>query len=306
MRDTLRIIMPGESGEQPIADIPQARQGGLNNQQINPTQQPETISVPKLDIPPLKSLIPIKPNLSGLYPQETKPPGDPSFQEKPLEQTAQKETMSDAEWQEIMTLGKKTFFDLNNNPVDAERFKELTDKGKGILGDKFGQELTTRQQEGQEKQRQAQQQETERWGNALQQMENIAANSQTEMAKIMGEFNNRATQRQKETDLKVATLRQEIEQARTKTPEQIIQEALSDPKMAVVKAGLSWINLMAGKPVEGVDSELKRRVDQLKESAIQKIMTDPKGYEAKLQALKAEFYQSRGVDLQSQPKTSSF
>lgn len=80
-----------------------------------------------------------------------------------------------------------------------------------------------------------------------------------------------------------------------------MEEARNDPKVVRARAELSWIGVMTGKPTEGLDPELKKRIDTLRQDAIARIMTDPQAYERDLQEAKARFFQSRGIDSQNKP-----
>lgn len=261
--------MPGE----PTAEIPRVDQG-IESTTQPPPQRPEAI-IPTLNTPQSE--------------QEVK----------------QKEVMTDNDWNEVIALRRKSLAELDNDPTSAARLEKLTEKAKRVLGDGFKQELTARQQQEQEKQRQKTAERNKGQDEALRQMEDIATKGKADMQKIMEDFTVRTTQRQQEVDEKETLLRQEIERTKIRTPEQILQEVLNDPKMAAGKAELDWLDLLSGKQVEGVDPELKRQIEELRKNAMQKIMSDPEGYKKKLQALEAQFYQSRGVNLQNQSKTNS-
>lgn len=252
----------------------------------------------------------VPPNLQGSLspsPVSKENPQIPlSLQPPPLESKhVEQEAITDGEWQEIMTLGKKSFFDLTNNPVDAERLKILTDKGKGILGEKFGQELTARQQQEQEKLRQQIVEKDNRQNDVLRQMEDIVAKARSEMDEIKNGFNNRVAKRQQEMDEKIRAIRQGLDSPNTVDAAEEILGTMNNPKMQTIKTELAWLDLMAGKPMKGIDSKLMERLTALKQDPISQIMKNPQDYERRLQEAKGEFYRSRGVDLQNQPKTSS-
>lgn len=273
----------GEPGEQPTVEIPQER-GIEESANQPPPQRPEAISVAKPDTPtPTAPSINTVDNSSGLVSQETKP------------------TLPDTEWQRILDLGNKSYLDLS--PEEMAELQSLTTRGKGLLGSDFNNQLTLKKTEAL---RIKNEQEAGRTNELVQKINKVAADSIEEAHAIMQEFADRQKKRDETLRLKEAEFRQNIGKADAKTPEQILQETLKDPKMASAKAELNWLDLSVGKPVENVDPELIKKIEALRQNAVEQIMRDPQGYEQKLKNLKSEFFQSRGVDLPPpQPKASS-
>lgn len=255
--------MPGE----PNAEIPQGGVSGESTSQP-PAQPSETSFVAKPEGPTTVD------SSLGLASQEASP------------------TLHDTKWQRILDLGNKSYLDLS--PEEMTELQSLTAKGKELLGNDFNNQLTLKKTEAL---RIKNEQEAARLNEFDRQMNEAGRIFKEGARAIAQEFEDKTNARAEEVKRREAALRQESERAKTKTPEQILQEVLNDPKMASAKAELSWLDLSVGKPVENVDPELIKKMEALRQNAVEQIMRDPQGYEQKLKNLKSEFFQSRGIEL---------
>lgn len=261
--------MPGESADQQPSLQPEP----------NPTAIPEKIVAPLSEKPQ------VEPNAPEFKPQEEKP------------------TLAEQEWKEILGLGSRSFLDLN--PDELVRLQGLTKKGKELMGDDFDSQLKTKKAEVQRKK---DEQVTARSEKLNQELSRVTADFGEKAREIMQGFKDRDAKRQTEADSREAAIRRQLDEARKTdgNTAQVLKDALiSDPKMAGIKAELAWMDLLAGKPVEGVDPELAKRVAEFKKDARARIMKNPRQYEEDLQTLKSEFYKSRGANLENNPKANT-
>lgn len=254
------------------------------NQQPLPQPEPPSPAVTPENIIPQGIEPQSKPASAELKPQEAKP------------------MLAEEEWGEILRLGDRSFLDLN--PDELAKLQDLSRKGKELLGSDFDSQLKAKKAEAQRKR---DEQALARSEKLNQELNRVAADFGEKARAIMQGFEERTSGRQKETDLREAAIRQQLDGTRKAAGNtaQVLKEALNDPKMAGIKAELDWIGLLGGKPVEGVDPELAKRVSELKKDAINRIMADPHKYEQDLQTLKAEFFKSRGANLGDNPKANA-
>lgn len=259
--------MPGE----PTAEIPQ---GGVSEESIShpPTQQPEIVSVTKPGTFTSSEL-----SLTPLIATETKP------------------TLLDTEWKRILDLGKKSFLDLK--PEEIAELQSLTVKGKGLLGDGFNQELTRRNAE-------AKQQKKDKIDAAFRDItEKFNSGAQT-LAKATEQELARQDTKLNATEVTIRQNMVDNEQDKAgKTYEEVLGELQKDPQYSQATAGIQWLDLRMGKTISGIDPELQKKINAFNQNARNMIMENPTKYKEEEAVLKDEFFKSRGIDPQTQPKT---
>ncbi len=219
-------------------------------------------------------------------------PNDSLANPTPQPETAKKNGLNSNEWDRLLQLDKLPPSQLIKDPNVFKEFMGLRAKGGQALGNTFDAELIRQKN-------MAAAADQKRIEDAIGQMEELTRQASQEAHGILEESNRKSAERGAQLDKVLAESQKRVQ---PKTPEQILAELQKDPKMRRVRADLDWNTLLVGKPVEGTDPELVRRINALKQNASARIMTDPKGWQAEHDALQKEFFQSRGIGLSPNPK----
>lgn len=212
----------------------------------------------------------------------------------PQEQLQQPQnTLDNNEWQRLLELGRKSPLDLTDEEFNETR--QLSARGKQLLGNRFNEELAGKKLAAQQEQRKiAQEEDVKRLTPLFSKLDAIGADSKAQGRQIVEDFGKRQEILQAESDRKLASIEEEIKNARNKP----IEIPTNDPKLANAKAEIDWINTLAGNPIRGeLPQELKDKIESFRANAKIDIFKDPEEYQERLAVLKGEFLQARGITL---------
>lgn len=249
-------------------------QGDIGGEQPGPPIQPGEAQKPAGIVKPL-----------GLT-------GDPLAPKENI-QVPEQPVLSQTEWDSILNLGRKSDLDL----TDQERndYEGLKLKGRNSLGDNFGTELSRRnierKQVEQERARRVNEEDQRRRSGLADKLNAIADASKQEMADLLKGFDSRSVTRQAEGDKGLQAIMDEATKLAEKP--QNLQDVLSNPEMSQARAELSWIRVLTGQEIPGLDPKLREEIFKLKQDGTTMILTDPIGYQAEFDRLKAEFFRSQ-------------